>query len=71
MIAATAPANLLGTAFGPYNLLCGNLLLVTSVVAGLLGGWFGPFHYVLDKGRNCHDDAYESKLLSVGNRNRC
>lgn len=42
MIAATAPANLLGTAFGPYNLLCGNLLLVTSVVAGLLGGWFGP-----------------------------
>ncbi|MBS1179371.1 MAG: yajR2 [Proteobacteria bacterium] len=36
MVAATAPADLRGTAFGFFNLLSGLALLVSSVVAGLL-----------------------------------
>ncbi len=36
MVAATAPADLRGTAFGFFNLLCGVAMLLSSVVAGLL-----------------------------------
>lgn len=36
MVAATAPADLRGTAYGFFNLLSGMALLVASVVAGLL-----------------------------------
>jgi MFS family permease len=36
MVAATAPAQLRGTAFGFFNLMSGIALLVASVLAGLL-----------------------------------
>jgi MFS family permease len=42
MVAATAPADLRGTAFGFFNLLGGLALLVASVVAGLLWEVGGP-----------------------------
>ncbi len=41
MVAATAPADLRGTAFGFFNLLSGAALLVASLVAGLLWEAFG------------------------------
>lgn len=41
MVAATAPADLRGTAYGFFNLLSGVALLVASVVAGLLWDRFG------------------------------
>jgi MFS family permease len=41
MVAATAPADLRGTAFGFFNLLSGLAMLLASVVAGLLWEQFG------------------------------
>ncbi len=42
LVAATAPADLRGTAFGVYNLTGGIALLVASAVAGSLWQAFGP-----------------------------
>ncbi len=42
MVAATAPPDLRGTAYGLFNLLGGLALLVASVVAGLLWQTAGP-----------------------------
>jgi MFS family permease len=42
MVAATAPADLRGTAFGVFNLVCGVALLAASVLAGWLWDAFGP-----------------------------
>lgn len=41
MVAATAPADLRGTAFGFFNLVTGIAMLVASVIAGLLWDSFG------------------------------
>lgn len=42
LVAAAAPADLRGTAFGVFNLVCGIALLVASVLAGWLWDTFGP-----------------------------
>ncbi len=42
LVAGTAPADLRGTAFGVFNLVCGVALLVASVLAGALWQAFGP-----------------------------
>jgi MFS family permease len=42
LVAASAPADLRGTAFGVFNLVCGIALLVASVLAGWLWDTFGP-----------------------------
>jgi MFS family permease len=42
LVAATAPADLRGTAFGLFNLATGVVLLLASVVAGLLWSRLGP-----------------------------
>lgn len=42
LIAAAAPAELRGTAFGVYNLVTGLALLAASVIAGLLWELLGP-----------------------------
>ena len=42
LVAAAAPADLRGTAFGVFNLVCGAALLVASVLAGGLWDAFGP-----------------------------
>jgi len=42
LVAAAAPADLRGTAFGVFNLVCGVALLVASGVAGWLWDAFGP-----------------------------
>ena len=42
LVAAAAPADLRGTAFGVFNLVCGVALLVASVLAGWLWDAFGP-----------------------------
>ena len=42
LVAACAPADLRGTAFGVFNLVCGIALLVASVLAGWLWDTFGP-----------------------------
>lgn len=42
LVADTAPAHLLGTAFGLFNLVSGAALLLASVVAGLLWSVAGP-----------------------------
>ncbi|MEO8305387.1 MAG: MFS transporter [Betaproteobacteria bacterium] len=42
LVAASAPADLRGTAFGVFNLVCGVALLVASVLAGWLWDNFGP-----------------------------
>jgi MFS family permease len=42
LVAATAPADLRGTAFGLFNLATGAVLLLASVVAGLLWSRLGP-----------------------------
>ena len=42
MVAATAPADLRGTAFGFFNLVSGVALLVASAIAGLLWDSLGP-----------------------------
>jgi len=41
LVAAAAPADLRGTAFGVFNLVCGVALLVASVLAGWLWDAFG------------------------------
>lgn len=42
MVAATAPADLRGTAYGFFNLVSGIAMLLASVVAGLLWDYVGP-----------------------------
>lgn len=42
LVAAAAPADLRGTAFGVFNLVCGLALLVASALAGWLWDTFGP-----------------------------
>jgi MFS family permease len=42
LVAASAPADLRGTAFGVFNLVCGIALLVASILAGWLWDAFGP-----------------------------
>jgi len=42
LVAAAAPADLRGTAFGVFNLVCGAALLIASVLAGGLWDAFGP-----------------------------
>ena len=42
LVADSAPADLRGTAFGVFNLVCGIALLVASVLAGWLWQTFGP-----------------------------
>jgi MFS family permease len=42
LVAATAPSDLRGTAFGVFNLATGIVLLLASVVAGLLWSHLGP-----------------------------
>jgi MFS family permease len=42
LVAATAPADLRGTAFGVFNLACGVALLVASALAGALWDAIGP-----------------------------
>ena len=42
MVAATAPAELRGTAFGLFNLVSGVSMLIGSVIAGWLWDRFGP-----------------------------
>ncbi len=41
MVANTAPANLRGTAYGFFNLICGLAILLASILAGLLWDQFG------------------------------
>ena len=46
LVAAAAPADLRGTAFGVFNLVCGMALLAASVLAGWLWDAFGaPFTF--------------------------
>ncbi len=42
LVAAAAPADLRGTAFGVFNLVCGIALLAASALAGWLWDAFGP-----------------------------
>ena len=42
LVADNAPARLLGTAFGIFNLVSGGMLLLASVVAGVLWSSIGP-----------------------------
>jgi len=42
LIAAAAPSDLRGTAFGVFNLICGIALLIASVLAGWLWDAYGP-----------------------------
>ena len=42
LVAAAAPADLRGTAFGVFNLVCGIVLLVASALAGWLWSAIGP-----------------------------
>jgi MFS family permease len=42
MVAATAPVDLRGTAFGVFNLASGIAMLMASVLAGALWQSFGP-----------------------------
>jgi MFS family permease len=42
LVAASAPADLRGTAFGVFNLVCGIALLAASALAGWLWGAYGP-----------------------------
>ena len=42
LVAAAAPADLRGTAFGVFNLVCGVALLVASILAGWLWDAVGP-----------------------------
>ena len=42
LVAAVAPEDLRGTAFGMFNLACGVALLVASVLAGWLWDAYGP-----------------------------
>jgi predicted MFS family arabinose efflux permease len=42
LVADTAPTNLMGTAFGIFNLLTGLALLLASTLAGVLWETMGP-----------------------------
>ena len=42
LVAGSAPADLRGTAFGVFNLVCGVALLIASGLAGWLWDAFGP-----------------------------
>ena len=42
LVAAAAPPDLRGTAFGVFNLVCGIALLIASILAGWLWDAFGP-----------------------------
>ena len=42
IVAATAPPDLRGTAFGMFNLVTGVATLAASVIAGGLWAWIGP-----------------------------
>jgi len=42
LVAASAPTDLRGTAFGIFNLVCGIALLIASILAGGLWDAFGP-----------------------------
>ncbi len=42
LVAASAPPDLRGTAFGVFNLVCGLALLIASGLAGWLWDAFGP-----------------------------
>jgi MFS family permease len=42
LVADTAPAELLGTAFGIFNLVSGGALLLASIIAGSLWSTIGP-----------------------------
>ena len=42
LVADNAPDDLLGTAFGVFNLVSGGALLLVSVIAGALWSTFGP-----------------------------
>ena len=42
LVAATAPDDLRGTAFGIFNLVCGVALLIASALAGWLWDAYGP-----------------------------
>ncbi len=42
LVAAAAPEDLRGTAFGVFNLVCGIALLIASILAGWLWDTFGP-----------------------------
>jgi len=42
LVAGSAPANMRGTAFGVFNLVCGIALLIASGLAGWLWDAFGP-----------------------------
>lgn len=42
LVADTAPADLRGTAFGLFNLVCGIAMLLASVIAGALWEFYGP-----------------------------
>jgi MFS family permease len=42
LVADRAPAGLLGTAFGVFNLITGFAVLLASVLAGSLWAWLGP-----------------------------
>jgi len=42
LVAASAPSDLRGTAFGVFNLVCGVALLIASALAGWLWDAFGP-----------------------------
>jgi predicted MFS family arabinose efflux permease len=42
LVADTAPADLRGTAFGLFNLVCGVAILLASVAAGALWDVYGP-----------------------------
>jgi MFS family permease len=42
LVAAAAPEDLRGTAFGVFNLVCGIALLIASGLAGWLWDSFGP-----------------------------
>ena len=42
LVAGTAPADLRGSAFGVFNLVCGGALLVASALAGWLWDAYGP-----------------------------
>jgi MFS family permease len=41
LVADAAPAQLRGTAFGMFNLICGIMMIGASALAGLLWGWYG------------------------------
>jgi MFS family permease len=42
VVAATAPAEIRGTAFGVFSLVTGGTLLLASVLAGFLWAVYGP-----------------------------